>query len=849
MNANKMMILAAVIVFGAEWVSGQQDVQKQVPQQAIEVKKQEKDPAKIYVRYKIDNVDLTYAKLKQVLHYDPWSFLYPAIPENADKTKPLKNAQEDAELFTSNGEGKHAPVTTGSRVRAKQYSPWAEVRGSWSTVVLSFFNNEHKALENTEVELQFATSLDPKSIFFKRVIKEKGNIVSISFPRGYLGKLDEIRTVREESEKHLQMAKSLNLSREKLPKQMTFYTGFYGHKTLYTDIEIWKNELKTLVELGINMIYMPNELEHIDAAKELGITKFTTHNYSGDTNAVIKLKQKIGEENFNLIKQVCLADEPNNFGLSSVPARQPGDFANFLQRMGLQLADFNVNNWDDVSVMEQKSELEKLAYNWGPKYGQAFKKLFYWSNRYSQDALIRHYRIKRERMEPVYPPGTIMFVNYTDHPLILGGKMLPGNPDWFELALQKAMTAQCTEDWMYSGKESWGGGLYQRMAFLCDILRLSGAKHNLPLVFYNTMDSELGIRMKGLIVIAHGAKIIDYFMYGPTYAATENYWSDNISQYKGVAKVIRDIAKAEEMIYPGMPPKREVAIIYSTTDEIWASSSYKGHEKQYLHIALAQDFYPADVLNETLTMESDLNNYKVIYFMDKYFPTACIKKLREYVEKGGTLVLMPGAGEKNEYDEDVDILKGAISIKAAVTAVEDTMNKMINIEGKQSEVYISNIRAELSGGKMLGQFSDGSAAIVMNELGRGKVVYYSFLPGHNFKAFVNILNENVVSNFSADARFVATLPCRITNVKRDVEINGGGTYEANLLVSPQGKVLILVNLERNAIERIDLKVAASGVKNVESVENGIVKFEERNGYVYFSMPMTNLTDIVMIKCN
>ena len=789
------------------------------------------NPGKIYIRFKVISADNIYATLRATIHYAPWGRGYPTIPADASSN-------------------------ANSRVRQNQYSPWAEMSGDWCTITLSFFNPQ--PVDSIDVEVQLSTKSDETGIFKTKRIQEKGNIVSISLPGDYYDKPDGILTVREEAEKHLNMAKSLNLSQVGLPEHFSFYGGVGGYESHYKDIEIFKNELRTLRTLGINGIYFPRSAEMADAELSLGFDRFHVTNWFFQYPA--SNAKNVSADAFEKIGVVCLMDEPGNHGLGEISKRPVEDFYKFLESNGLRPRDFGATTWTAVKPMTDLKKVKEIVDTQGAKAGDIAKKTYYWSHRYGNQITISDYKGMTERAEKEYPKGARTFVDYTDHPLLLWGRMLPGSPDWFEMSRQRATTLPWTEDWMYGYIHTWGIGLFQRLGFYCDILKNGAEKHNLPLGFYNTMDGEEGIRQKGFIVIGHGVKTIHYFEYGPTYCATENYWSDNISEYKGVAKVIRDVGKAEDLLYPGQVPQRQVAMIYSTAAEIWDQNGAKGAEKQWMYVALAQHMYPADVLNEGAVLEKDLSQYKVIYFMDKQFPLDCLKKLKEYVENGGTLVLFPFAGENDEYDNPTNIITSLIG--ASKIKTEEASNfgesslSLHPLTQIPDEVPVKLIfrKAEISEpvkAQIIGKFFDGSPAIVMNKVKNGTIIYYAFAPGYNFmEQFVQACrNADTLSSikFPKIHSQIVSFPCAIADVNKYVDISDG-TFEAAPLVSDKGTALILVNLSREPLNKdVNIKIKASDIKSVSSIENGELKFEEINGYVYFSMPVNDITDIVMLR--
>ena len=350
-----------------------------------------------------------------------------------------------------------------------------------------------------------------------------------------------------------------------------------------------------------------------------------------------------------------------------------------------------------ITPVATPEKSREIAYNWGANKAEAAMMSYYWTLRYSEAITNQYYKDGTAKAEGVYPPGVRTFVNYSDHPLILGGKMLPGLPDWFSMGLTRTTTLMWTEDWMAPFIGAWGNGLYQRVGFLVDILRAAASRHHQPIGFYNVMGTELDLRLRAFTAIGHGVKSIYFFDYGPTYAATQNFWSDNPSQYRGVAKIIGDVAKADELVCDGQPPNAQVAVIYSTTEEIWQANADTmpiQQERQLIHIGLAQDQYPTDLLNEDLLLTRDLAQYKAIYAVDAHLPLACLKKLSDWVSAGGMLCLAPASLERDEYDRPTAAISGLTGFQAVckLSKTHDLLNPS-DVFGKARITAISRSAA------------------------------------------------------------------------------------------------------------------------------------------------------------
>ncbi|MCL5674416.1 MAG: beta-galactosidase trimerization domain-containing protein [Candidatus Omnitrophica bacterium] len=794
----------------------------------------EQQPKNIYIRFKPISTGGVYATVSTVIHHDPWWVGYQTMPRSGETYARL-------------------------RIQKDTYSGWEKIAPDWGTIVLRIFNPQ--PVKQITLQLQLANHPNASAVFKTMRTTQTGNIVGIVLPADYRENPSHIMTIKQNSEQHLKMAESLHLSQKNLPQKFSFYTSAAGgFNSLYTDPQILKNELMTIKLLGINGVPYPGDEQILKIDQELGFSRYDDNNWMADPST-IKRDKRISKgfpSAFKKIQMVCLMDEPGHAGVSSI---KPGEFHKYLQSQGLTPADFNTDNWNSVKPVTDRQKIKDIAYNWGKKYGDAAKKEYYWTARYLEYITAMGFKNATGRVKKYYPPGTLTFTNFTDHPLILGGNMM-NSIDWFNLGLTDATTLMWSEDWLYETITSWGNGLFQRLGFICDTLRSAASIYHQPLGYYNTMDANKNLLMKGLIVIGHGVKTIYYFDYGPTYAATENYWSDSLGEYKGVAKLIRDVGKAESLLYPGQPVPAKVAILYSTTNEIWDTGGFNGQEKQFLYIALAQEQYPADILSDDeLLMEKDkmssiLSQYKVIYLVDERLPESIYPELKQYVKNGGILIMDPMAGTKDEYNNPSRILPRLIGAKETLIQTGDEKKgtdtlTLTSETGISKEVPISLYRkcsfSDVKG-DVLGKFSDGSPAILSNKVGKGMVITYGFMPGWSFFDRTAQANPvpHYVTDFPVGGRNLIDFPCKIAKVKRDVLLDTEKAFEADLLVSKKGAALVLINLSRKPVSHLTVSVAENGIKSVSSIKQGAISFKKDNGRIVFTIPI-NLTDIILLK--
>jgi len=797
---------------------------------------QAKEQGKTFLRYKPLNADGVYATVSMTIHHGPWGLNFPTLPRGGENYPRL-------------------------RIPKDAYSPWQELGPDWGTITLRFFNP--KPVQPVDVEIQLASGPDEKSVFKTMTVKETDNIVSLCLPPDFRDKPAGIVTLREQAKDHLRMAENLHLSQQDLPTEFSFLIGGAGgFKSLYTDPAILKDELQTLKVLGFNGLAVSSDPDYMKVAEEIGWSRYGAGNWNASPQTAAAEKAASGAA-FDKIKFVVLQDEPGSFGIDEIKKQPMSAFYQYLESKGLKPPDFNAADWSEVSFVTEPDKVDEIAYNWGAKKGEAAKKAYYWTVRYREHFTTQYYKDCTARAKTLYPSNPLTFVNYTDHALILGGKMLPGSPDWFKMGLDNATTLMWTEDWMYGPITAWGNGLYQRIGFLIDILRSAASTYGQPIGMYNTMDAGDNLRLKAFIAIGHGVKAIEFFDYGPTYAATENYWSDSESEYRGVAKIIRDVGKADDLIYNGQPPKAQAAVVDSTTAEIWMAKENTmplQQERQLIHIALNQDHYPADVLNEDLLLSRDLSQYKVIYLADPYLPAACMKKLENWVSAGGLLCMMPGAGKKDEYGNPLSVsglqgfkeTAGTVTPDVGVVLREDTVSPNPGIPLPAtvpvSIIYcgpaLSDVKAQV-----LATFSDGRPALILNPYGKGKVLSYAFMPGLNYFHRIAAANplpgSSYVTNFPADDRALICFPCVVAGVEKPVDVSQP-VVEADLLTSGKGAAFILANLTRKDIPSLDFKVALAGITSVSSIEKGKIPFQYTNGKLTFSLPL-GWTDIVLLE--
>ncbi|MGI8423834.1 MAG: hypothetical protein ACR2NO_06955, partial [Chloroflexota bacterium] len=398
----------------------------------------------------------------------------------------------------------------------------------------------------------------------------------------------------------------------------------------------------------------------------------------------------------------------------------------------------------------------RLAYH-AAKFGQ------WWSAkqlRHSSDLIKGSLPATKTQAMPCDHP----FLGAWGPPLFLG--MSPNLLDFFELGAQRSVDQLAAEDWlglnhMYGPGATWTGA--QTFAYYTAILRSATqrapAKQPITLGSFITPSDDRYLRLKAYSGLGQGLKSFYYWDYGPTYLATENYWSDLRSQYDGIAKVNRALEKSEEVLYPAQPVRDPVAILYSVSHDYWHTDDPAAFvEKRLLWHALRHLHVQPDFLREEEVAAGELKNYKVLYIADWCVSRKASAAIDEWVRAGGVLYLSAGAATRDEFYEPYvpafaadlwpkDAAKQLKSERSAkkgfalgtshsynertdLPTIKPMAKAALDIGGKKFGLPVLGVRLDLRPevAKPFATFDDGSPAGAVVPHGRGQVIGLGFLP-------------------------------------------------------------------------------------------------------------------------
>ncbi len=531
------------------------------------------------------------------------------------------------------------------------WSPWRQLPGppTWGSIFLNLKAAE--PIKAAKVEFQLATYPDEKDVVRQFTeATETGNAVAFIIPaEGILENPRGIETLSESYARRRRVAQEVAIPANRRPQLLRF-SGWQvsGNPTLKDSEEY---ELETTRMMGFNTFGQRGAGKYIQDG--------TAH---ADLDYVDSLKYT--PEELKRLAFVMIFDEPGwSIGFNAMWPRTKGDigFREYLKKNGVSPALFGKKSLDEVSHINRTNEVAANA-------GITQRRLWYWSCRYTYDLDADYYTAITNKLEAKYP-GAQSTVNYTDHSILLGQGVAMSNPDIYAWGRRRAVSMQWSEDWFSAGLTSWGNGMYQKLAFLVDIMRQAG-RYNKPeqTLGYHVVsnvydpfspftDQTVGARLN--LLLGRGAKTFSFFNYGPTSSGTVDWWADGSPTIRGTADALKMLGgkHIEPFLWEGKPGKTEACMFYSIPAAFWQNQN-KGdknnYEKQLLYCMLAQEHIAADVI-DTTDLDRWIADYKIAYLVDYNIPSAQAAKLAAWVKAGGVLVAWPDAGTRDEFNDPLNV--------------------------------------------------------------------------------------------------------------------------------------------------------------------------------------------------
>ena len=261
------------------------------------------------------------------------------------------------------------------------------------------------------------------------------------------------------------------------------------------------------------------------------------------------------------------------------------------------------------------------------------------------------------------------------------------------------------------------------------------------------------LRLWAYQAIAHGADGIVFFRWRTARHGTEQYWHGLLEhdarpgrRYEEIKRMGAELKKVGGQIV-GAQVKPQVAIVQSY-DTRWAFQVQSNHPDfrygEHVH-HIYEALHWQNVSVDVVSPVDDLSPYRLVIVPAMYvLPEGLVAKLKQFVEMGGTMIVTPRTGVKDEANAVVNLpLPGLLSELCGVTVEEyDSMWPGVtqSVEFAIPELMGTKTAARLwcdvlslEGAQVIARYVQdyyaGKPAVTRNAVGKGQAIYIGTFGG------------------------------------------------------------------------------------------------------------------------
>jgi hypothetical protein len=381
--------------------------------------------------------------------------------------------------------------------------------------------------------------------------------------------------------------------------------------------------------------------------------------------------------------------------------------------------------------------------------------------------------------------------------------------------------------------------------------------------------------------------------------------------WRMIHKCTHEAGIFEDYVLDGKVRPARVGLLLSSVDELITgvtnfSLAMHNNERKALYYALRHAQVPVDFLSEGDVISGAAKDYSVIYVTQQYLHSKCVGALAKWCEAGGTVVAMCGGGFFDEFQKENPAtakLYGATGTK--IDTDPDLVSKYLlkenvpflakhdlpryepmdivnwNLAGlpkdekgkaNPSPSHVFNVPVvvwkqplKVDDATVIGQFKDGSPAVVRKTHGKGRAVLFGFLPGQGYlKSALAVRPVDRGANAESYAHALPTGMSPHLRARLVDDFLGRAAFDARPVVTTDGLVettcidtfakggvpskLAVPLVNWSGAEITSLTVTIRGVDNpkkVRSVERGELKYTQLKGGIQIEMPL-DVADMLLI---
>lgn len=246
--------------------------------------------------------------------------------------------------------------------------------------------------------------------------------------------------------------------------------------------------------------------------------------------------------------------------------------------------------------------------------------------------------------------------------------------------------------------------------------------------------------------------------------------------------------------------RAEVALLYS-----WTSMELKRNDLYYMnnllfYTLLARGSVPVDIISEQQVLEGilDRRGYKVLCAVGcPTLPPGVSSKIREFVEKGGTLILDYAGEGVGEFRQVYPELVANPAFEHVAYTVSAAVPWLSGLNGRVIPVGISDMCESLNaaGSIVAARFENGDPAVIVSKRGRGMVVKTATMLGYDYADYPGYYDLAVMFPFVV--RWNEAVREMVTSVLKEAgvhvpAISSNPAVEVGIWKKPDGKRLMLL---------------------------------------------------------
>jgi hypothetical protein len=568
-------------------------------------------------------------------------------------------------------------------------------------------------------------------------------------------------------------------------------------------------------------------------------------------------------------------------------------FRAYLAQQGLTPNDVGHADWSQVYAIGAHTATPTDA-DGLPTAAITLRRLFYWTMRFFAESASRGHAVAQAALHKAFGPQLQVFVNWNNW---VNNWYLPAPGEKiFNYPNHGPDTAGAGFDWFTSGRlnahtlwtedefPDWHAHIW---SFYGDVLHAAARQGNRTFGGYvRAYGKRIGAHAAGasykmLALIGHGAKTVNVYSYGTAFLFG-NCWSEQFESYRPIAEALRLIGRGERVLFPGQPVPGHVALFLPNASRLWDEQMrgpYYLHEIQHVHTALVHAGYRVEFVDDRDIAQGALTDRAIttLYLTGPNVSAAAQEQVVAWVAAGGTLVVTPGAGVADEYNEPstrLDTVLGLVpGSRKAVRAIADsslyrppsfklhmTDERLLALLDSDTaldlplrDLYQLQLQPDgalktVAGPAFAPLQPQGAAvaavllpldgspatpqpALTLHQHGEGRAFAYSFFPGWQYwntpRHAANppagpIFTDCLPRHWGRIERNLAVLPTRVAETPKAVVVSHE-VVEVCRLQSDKGIALVILNWTDEPIQVLTLDVPdVRGLTHVTSLQGSTI---------------------------